>query len=61
MSLIFGLVVVVLIAGFLFWLIQFLPVAEPFISIAKGLIVLCVVLYVLAVLFGYSPPFRLAR
>lgn len=56
-----SVIVVVLFAGFVYWLIQYLPVAEPFSSIARGLIVFAVVIYIVGVLFGFAPPLRLNR
>lgn len=47
-----ALVVAVLVAGFLVWLLGFLPISEPYGRLARGLIIVCVVVFVIVRLWG---------
>lgn len=61
MSLI-GLLVLVLILGLLYWLIQLLPIPEPFKKIALVILILICVLWLLSALGligGLTTPIRL--
>ena len=61
-SLLFGLIILIVIVGFLFWLLEKAPLAEPFRTIAKGICVFVLILYIIYVcgsLLGVSwPPLR---
>lgn len=61
LSVLASIIIAVLLCGFLVWLLGFLPIAEPYNQIAKGLIVFAVVLYVVAVLFGWTAPIPIRR
>jgi energy-coupling factor transporter transmembrane protein EcfT len=49
---VFQIVVALLVIGFLVWLGQKLPVAEPYKSIATGVVVFAVVLWILYVVYS---------
>lgn len=59
MSVLASVVIVVLLAGLLVFLLQFLPVDPPFLALARGLILFAVVFYIVMVLFGFAPPVSL--
>lgn len=60
MPILASVIIAVLLAGFFAWLIQFLPVAEPFPTIARGLIIFAVVVYVVGIIFGFAAPLPLS-
>jgi hypothetical protein len=46
------LVVAVIIAGICWWLLSFLPLPEPFNRLARGLIIIGLVLFIIVTLYG---------
>lgn len=50
LSIIINIVLALLIAGFAFWLIEFIPVDGTFKKIAKGVIIFAMVLWIIVTL-----------
>lgn len=64
LSVLFSLVIAIVIVGFLCWLIRKLPIDEPFKSVAQGVLVFFLVLYVIFVvasLLNVPDPFPVHR
>lgn len=55
---IIGLIIVVIVLGLLLWLVDQLPLAQPFKVAARVLIVLIAILYLLSAV-GFVPDLRL--
>jgi len=51
------LLILVVILGVIWYIVTVLPIAQPFKNIALIIIGAIVVLYLISLLFGYSPPF----
>ena len=52
-ALLLQIIILALVAGLIYWLVQMLPIAEPFATIVRvGVIVLCIVV-LLGLLFGW--------
>lgn len=52
MSVFLMLIIAVIVAGVLWWLISFIPVPEPFNRLAKGLIMIALVFFIVMQLWG---------
>ncbi len=46
------LIVACLVAGLFWWLLSFLPLPDPFGRLARGLIVICLIFFIIATLWG---------
>jgi hypothetical protein len=46
------LLIGVIVAGILYWLVSFLPLAEPFNRLVSGLIIIGLILFIIVTLFG---------
>jgi len=56
-ALLVQIAILALVAGLVYWLVQMLPIAEPFATIVRVAVVLICVVMVLGVAFGgYSLP-----
>lgn len=55
------LLVVIVVIGLLVWLIQILPIAEPFRSIAIAVVLLICILWLVGYLPGGAVPWHLGR
>ena len=53
LSLLFGLVIVIVVIGFLFWLLDKAPISEPFKTIARGVCVFVLIIYLLYVAMSF--------
>ncbi len=57
MPFLFSLLVLVIVLGLVYWIIQELPLPEPFKKIALVIILVVCLLYLLGILFGLAPVF----
>lgn len=46
------LIVAVIVAGILYWLLSFLPLTDPFKRLVNGLIVICLILFIVMKLWA---------
>jgi len=52
LALIWALLIAIVIAGLLYWLIKFLPLDEPFRQLARGVIIIGLVAYIIVRLWA---------
>ncbi|HKW14156.1 MAG TPA: hypothetical protein VJS69_06705 [Candidatus Krumholzibacteria bacterium] len=52
MTIFIMLLIAVVVAGILWWLLSFLPLGEPFNRLARGLIIIGLIFYVIYTLWG---------
>ena len=55
MPFLFELLVMLVVVGFGIWLLGYLPIAEPYKGIIKGVILFVVIIFLLYALFAYMP------
>ena len=53
------LIIAVIAAGIAYWLLSFLPLPAPFDRLVRGLVIVGLVLYILATLYGARGLFHL--
>jgi hypothetical protein len=51
----------VIIMGFIYWIVTMLPFPEPFKQIALAIVGVICLMYLLSLLFGYAAPFPVFR
>lgn len=49
------IVLMLVVVGFLVWLLGFLPIEEPYKTLVKGIIIFVVVVMIIYALFAYLP------
>ena len=54
MSVLFGVIVVLVIAGLLYWIVTLIPLPPPFPQIIRVVVICAVALYLLSVLLPYT-------
>jgi len=59
LSLLIGIIVVGLVCYLLWWLIDFIGLPEPFAKVAKVIVALVAVIYLLGILTGSMPAIQL--
>lgn len=55
MPLLFEILVMLVVVGFGIYLLQFLPIAEPYKGIMKAVILFVVIIFLLYAVFAYMP------
>jgi len=55
MPFLFQLLVMLVVVGFGIWLLSYLPIAEPYKGLIKGIILFVVIIFLLYALFAYMP------
>lgn len=59
-SLLINLIILVIIAGLIYWIVTLLPIPQPFKNVAIVLVLLIFLVVLLSWLTGYAgPPFRI--
>jgi hypothetical protein len=60
-SILITLLVLVLVVGVIFWILSLLPIPAPWSNIARAIIALIVLIYLISMLLPYAGPHGLLR